>query len=205
MARLTRKLLKALGVEDESKIDEIIEAHTETVDALKNERDIYKAEAEQYKEDAGKLADVQKELNELKQDRDSYEPKYKLLQQEFADYKTGIENEKITAKKTAAYKALLKDAGISEKRLDAILKVSSDAIQGIELDENGEISGVDSISEKVKEEWSDFIETSGTKGAEVSTPPGNGIGGAGFGLSRAAQVAMKHNQNVWGASPKEEE
>ena len=31
---LTRKMLKAMGIEDE-KIDQIIEAHSETVDALK--------------------------------------------------------------------------------------------------------------------------------------------------------------------------
>ena len=42
---LTRKFLKALGIEDE-KVDEIISAHTETVDALKAERDGYKADAE---------------------------------------------------------------------------------------------------------------------------------------------------------------
>ena len=38
---LTRKMLKAMGIEDE-KIDQIIEAHTETVDALKEQRDGYK-------------------------------------------------------------------------------------------------------------------------------------------------------------------
>ena len=41
---LTRKMLKAMGIEDE-KIDQIIEAHTETVDALKVERDQYKEDA----------------------------------------------------------------------------------------------------------------------------------------------------------------
>ena len=55
---LTRKYLKALGIEDE-KIEQIIEAHTETVDGLKNERDGFKASAD-------KLAEVQKELDGLK-------------------------------------------------------------------------------------------------------------------------------------------
>ena len=41
---LTRKMLKAMGIEDE-KIDQIIEAHTETTDALKQQRDEAKAEA----------------------------------------------------------------------------------------------------------------------------------------------------------------
>ena len=55
---MTRKFLKAMGIE-EDQIEQIIEAHTETVSALKDERD-------SYKEDAEKLADVQKELNTAK-------------------------------------------------------------------------------------------------------------------------------------------
>ena len=55
---LTRKALSAMGIEDE-KIDQIIEMHTDVTNALKEERDTYKADAE-------KLPAVQKELNELK-------------------------------------------------------------------------------------------------------------------------------------------
>ena len=51
-------MLKAMNIEEE-KIDQIIDAHSETVDALKAERD-------GFKEDAAKLAAVQKELDELK-------------------------------------------------------------------------------------------------------------------------------------------
>ena len=55
---LTRKFLSALGIEAE-KIDEIIDAHTDTVNALKEERDKYKASHEA-------LQGVQKELDDLK-------------------------------------------------------------------------------------------------------------------------------------------
>ena len=41
---LTRKLLSALGIEAD-KIEQIIDAHTETVEALKKERDEFKAKA----------------------------------------------------------------------------------------------------------------------------------------------------------------
>ena len=37
---LTRKMLKAMGIE-EDKIEQIIEAHSETVDSLKADRDSY--------------------------------------------------------------------------------------------------------------------------------------------------------------------
>lgn len=62
---LTRKMLKAMGIEEE-KIEQIIEAHTETVDALKA-----------YKEDADKLKNVQRELDDLKAAGDGgYKEKY---------------------------------------------------------------------------------------------------------------------------------
>ena len=77
---LTRKMLKAMGIEDE-KIDQIIEAHTETVDALKEQRDGYKA-------DADKLPDVQKKLGETEKQleangKDSYKVKYDALKEDF--------------------------------------------------------------------------------------------------------------------------
>ena len=53
---LTRRSLKAMGIEDE-KIDEIIAAHAETVDALKEQRDNYKAQADE-------LEKVQQKLDE---------------------------------------------------------------------------------------------------------------------------------------------
>ena len=43
---LTRKFLSALGIE-EAKIDEIISAHADTVNALKEQRDSYKADTRQ--------------------------------------------------------------------------------------------------------------------------------------------------------------
>jgi hypothetical protein len=65
---LTRKFLKAMGI-DEEKIDEIITAHSDTVNGLKDERDKYKDAAE-------KLPSVQKELDELK-DKDGKDAPYK--------------------------------------------------------------------------------------------------------------------------------
>ena len=52
---LTRKMLKAMGIEDE-KIDQIIEEHAESVNALKAQRD-------ELKEAAGKADGYKKELD----------------------------------------------------------------------------------------------------------------------------------------------
>ena len=65
---------------------------------------------------------------------------------------------------------------MSEKRMDAILKVSD--LDGFDLDEEGKIKDAKKVTEAVKEEWADFIVKESTKGAETSTPPANGGGAA---------------------------
>ena len=163
---LTRKMLKAMGIEDE-KIDQIIEAHTETVDALKSDRD-------KFKEDAEKLPNVQKELDTLraaadKDDKDPFKVKYEAIKEEFETYKKDITEKETAAKKQTAFRALLKEIGISEKRLDAVLKVSD--LGKIELDDNGGIKDADTLKTNAKQEWADFIVTSGTAGANTANPP----------------------------------
>ena len=166
---LTRRMLKAMGISDEQ-VDEIIAAHTETVDALKEQRDAYKADAE-------KLADVQKQLEKAQADleagkKDSWKVKYEAIKEEFEGYKTEQTKKESHAAKEKAYRALLQEAGISEKRLDSVLKVSD--IDSVELDEKGTIKGADKLTESIKSEWADFITTTQTRGASTSNPPANG-------------------------------
>ena len=162
---LTRRTLKAMGIEDE-KIDEIISAHSETVEALKEQRDSYKADAE-------KLPAVQKELDELKAAKDDgYEAKYNKVKDEFDNYKKDVEAKETSSKKAAAYRTLLKDSGVSDKRLDAVMKVTN--LDKLKLDKDGNLEGVDDLKKSIKEEWADFIVTEGAKGADVSTPPAGG-------------------------------
>lgn len=186
---LTRKFLAALGIEPE-KIDEIIEAHTETVDALKKERDGFKVDAE-------KLPGVQQELDDLKKQKpaEDYKKKYDDLKTEYDGYKADIAAKETSAKKQAAYRKLLEKAGISKKRIDSVIRVSD--VDGIELDDSGNVKDSDAKVEDLKKEWSDFIVKEGTRGAETHTPP-KGSGDAGDGKSRAAQVAAKYYQNLYG-------
>ena len=97
---------------DAEKIDEIIEMHAETINALKEQRDGYKADAE-------KLVQVQKELDDLKKAVENngdnpYEAKYNSLKDEFDAYKSSVDAEKLQARQSAAYKKLLRDAGVSK-------------------------------------------------------------------------------------------
>ena len=171
----TRKMLKAMNIEDD-KIEQIIEAHTDVTDALKNERDKYKADAE-------KLTSVQKELDNLKDaiaknGDDDWKSKYDKVQKEFDDYKRADKAKAELNRKTEAYKSLLTDVGVSAKRIDQILKLSADTIKGISFDEDGKVKDADKLKEAITKEWDGFIAKDGEKGANVSNPPSNNGGGA---------------------------
>ena len=151
---LTRKFLSALGI-DADKVEEIINAHTEVTDALKNERDSYKADAE-------KLPEVQKELDSFKKaaeeldGKNPFEVKYNAIKEEYEQYKADIEAKATKAAKSDAYRALLKEAGVADKRIDAVLRVSD--VDGIELDKDGKVKNSDKHLTSIKEEWADFID-----------------------------------------------
>ena len=161
---LTRKFLSALGIE-EAKIDEIISAHADTVNALKEQRDGYKA-------DADKLPAVQKALDDLKASQsgeDPYKAKYEKKAKEFDDYKKGVEAKELKRSKSTAYKQVLKE--LKASHIDSILKASQAELDKIELDENGKIKDVDKLKESIKKEWADFLVTEGQQGANTATPP----------------------------------
>lgn len=160
---LTRKMLKAMGIEEE-KIDQIIEAHTETVDGFKDKLNDYKDKAEKYD-------GVKKELDDLKDGDNDWQKKYEKEHSDFEAYKTDITAKETKRTKEHAYRELLRGAGVSEKRLDAILKVTN--LDSVELDKDGKIKDADKHTETVKTEWADFVETTSTQGADTATPPAN--------------------------------
>lgn len=160
---LTRKFLSALGIEAD-KIDEIITAHTDTVDGLKDDISKYKTKAEGYDE-------IKKELDEIKKTagkEDSYKVKYDALKQEFDEYKKDINNKETLAKKSDAYRKLLAKVGISEKLIDKVLAVTK--LDDLELD-GDDIKDADKVSTSIKEEWADFIVKERQEGETQKTPP----------------------------------
>lgn len=165
---LTRKFLSALGIEPE-KVDEIIQAHTEVTDALKEDRDKYKVEAE-------KVPAIQDELKALKEKQageDPYKEKYEQLKKEHDDYVNNIEAQAATAKKEAAYRSILSEIGIADKRIDTVIKASKDSVEQLEFDDKGQIKDGDKLKDSLKTEWADFITTTKTEGAPTATPPAN--------------------------------
>lgn len=104
-----------------------------------------------------------------------WKTKYDALKEDFESYKNEISAKETRATRENAYTELLKQAGISEKRLATVLKVSD--IDSLEM-EDGKFKDADKLIEGIKEEWADFITTTETKGAKTSTPPTNNGGSA---------------------------
>ena len=163
---LTRKFLEALGIE-QAKIDEIISAHTEVTNALKADRDNYKEKAEKYDETKTELDKAKSELDKV--NKDEYKTKYESLEAEFNKYKTDIAEKEVKGKKEEAYKKILKEIGVNEKSIDAILKVKD--LSSLKLDDKGEIVDVDTLKESEKKDWEGFIIESEVHGQDPSTPP----------------------------------
>lgn len=158
----TRKWLSALGIEAD-KIDEIISAHIEVVDGLKKERD-------ELSDKVTSLTEANKALDtEKRQLEKGHGEEYNELKKQFDEFKNDVQNKEIRAEKERAYTELLRNAGVSEKRINAILKVTD--IDGIELDKDKKIKGEAEKLNDIKSEWAEFIETKSVQGAKTPTPP----------------------------------
>lgn len=160
---LTRKLLKSMGIEEE-KIDQIIDAHAETVDALKEKLKTAEADGE-------KLKGVQKELDDLKANGD-YKDRYEAVTKEFEDYKTAQAQKETQAAKEKAAKAYFEAKGITGANLDIAMRGAKEEISGLELDGDN-IKDAKALSDLVSGTYAGLIVTKTTQGAATATPPAN--------------------------------
>ena len=163
---LTRKFLEALGIE-QAKIDEIISAHTEVTNALKADRDNYKEKAEKYDAAKTELDKAKSELDKV--NKDEYKHKHESLEAEFNKYNTDIAEKEVKVKKEEAYKKMLKEIGVNEKSISAILKVKD--LSSLKLDDKGNIVDVDTLKESEKKDWEGFIIKSEEERQDPNTPP----------------------------------
>lgn len=198
--RLTRKFLTAFKIDGDI-ADEIINAHVETVDALKEQRDQYKADAE-------KLKSVEKELKELKEASEGqdgtnpFEVKYNDLKKEFDTFKESVEKEKADATKKSAYRKLLVNAGVSEKLIDDVLKITD--INELELDENNNLKNEKDVADKIKDKFGSFIETTKKVSEKAPNPPSN-VGGK-VSMTKDEIVKIKNREErlkAWANNPEQ--
>lgn len=160
---LTRKLLRGMGLTEEQ-ADTVIEAHTETVEGLKERITAYEG-------DARELENVKRELEELRTGGGEWQKRFEEEHALFEGYKQEQSQKELRAKKAEAYGALLRETGISERRIGAILRLTD--VDSLELDESGRLTDAETKAEEIRREYSDFIVTSTERGADVPTPPTN--------------------------------
>lgn len=164
---LTRKFLKALGIEDD-KIDEIVAAHGETVTALK-------AEIDEAKQGASGLDAITKERDRYKADLEALQKTSgdaAKVQAEYDAYKAQVEKDKTAAQKGAALDAVLKEAGVERESFRAQLRKGWD-MDSVEL-EDGKVKDKAALISRIKADYPDFIGTVNTEGTKPLTPPPGG-------------------------------
>lgn len=183
---LTRAMLKGMGLTEEQ-VSAIIEEHTTVTGGLKDQ-------IKQYKEDAEKLPEVQKELDGLKNGNNDWEQKYEKEHKAFDDYKKEVSDKETLRKVQSAYKKLLTTAGVDEQRIDAIMKVTDFSNMKLDNDEN--LVDADKLTETIKETWKGFLVTVKTTPAQVQTPP-NG-GGDNSNSVYVKNRAQMYHENLYG-------
>ena len=152
----TRSLAKESGVEIPKEFeDALVAEHLTARNAYAEEQ--VKAELE--KQPAPKAENV----------KDSEE--YKALKADFDKYKAEVTEKETKAAKEAAYRAILKDANLSEKGIEKAVKYAD--WDKIELGEDGKLKGANDHIKAVREEWAEYVTTTTTTGAKTSTPPAN--------------------------------
>lgn len=156
---LTRKFLKALGLTDEQ-VESIVDAHSETVDALKAERDAAK-------EEANKVADIQKQLDAANLKLANAGDAAKV-QAEFDAFKQQVETEKANNSKSELIKNALRNAGVNRPEFIDLLARQID-LAGITI-ENGAIKDNAPI-EALKTTYPACFGTTHDNGVNPANPP----------------------------------
>lgn len=164
---LGRKFLKALGLDD-AVIDTIIEAHSESIEALKKERD----EAKEAADRSEKLEQQLREANEkLEKAGDAAR-----VQADFDAYKQQIEGEKTAASRKAVMASVLRDqVGIKRESARNLILATMDMAK-YEWDENGKLKNESAVAEALRQEYAEWIASTQTSGMSTATPPA-GSGG----------------------------
>lgn len=155
-----RSFLESVGLTKEQ-VSAVMEEHVAVTDGLKKERDTYKAEAE-------KVPGLEEKLK-AHADNEDYKTKYEREHTAFESYKAKVAQEAESAKVSAAYRKLLTDEKISEKRLDAILRVTD--LSAMKLTKDGTLEGEAKLRESIKTDWAEFITKKEERGAGVDNPP----------------------------------
>ena len=151
-----RKILENAETSNDDKAKAILDALHEETDALRDELD------------TEKNARVAAE-----KERDAANSGKQTAEQALNDYKDQQTKKDAHAAKESKFREQLKAAGVLEKYFDRIVRLSGEDIDKMELDSKGNVKNADKLAESLKNDWSDYVGSTTTKGAQVDNPPAN--------------------------------
>lgn len=151
-----RKILENAETSNDDKAKAILDALHEETDALRDELD------------TEKNARVAAE-----KERDAANSGKQTAEQALTDYKDQQTKKDAHAAKESKFREQLKAAGVLEKYFDRIVRLSGEDIDKMELDSKGNVKNADKLAKSLKNDWSDYVGSTTTKGAQVDNPPAN--------------------------------
>ena len=161
-----------MGLE-EKQVESIIEANAASIEGIKADRD-------KYKEQAQRVPDLQRQLEEAKaaSDDSEWEQKYQDEHQAFEDFKVQVATEK------------------AEVRVTDLSQVEM---------EDGKLKDTEKLQESAKQEWSDFVVKSNTQGSNPATPPTKPSPNVEGGDPEVARRMQERYERRYGKAPESKE
>lgn len=154
---ITRKFLEGMGLSAEA-VEAIVEANSQSLAAIKTERDTLKSENERL-------------MGELKSKGEEYESKLAKLQKEYDDFKTETETKSVRAEKEKLYTELLIESDIPQSRVAAILRLTD--FDKVEV-EDGKLKDTKALKSNIEKEWGDYVMKGSQQDDKPPHPPAKG-------------------------------
>lgn len=165
---LSREFLEAMGLTKEQ-VSAIVKGNSDSLSGLTTEN-------KNLRDENARLKEIEKEFNNLKaanSGKEDLQKSYDALKAEYEQYKSDITAKETRAAKETALKAYFEKNNIVGKNQAIAMRGIKSELDGIELDEKGNIKDTASLDELVKGDYAGLISTTKTEGAHTSTPPNN--------------------------------
>ena len=192
----SRQTLKAMGFTDDQ-VQSLIDLHTEVTDNLK-------AEIKKYKEDAEKLSDVQRQLDEANSkisaaEKDDYKGKYESEKAAHDKLKADIATKETAANRLKSFKDEAKKRGYSDNAIKHYLDSKAhDPMERIKYDDEGKATNFDDVFKGLDEAFPE-LKVNVTKVTHTPNVPNQtATGGEKKTTSRAAQIWEKTMKSMYG-------
>lgn len=189
----TRKMLKALGIDDE-KIDQIMDAHTEVTESLKQERDAAKAATDELAKVKDELEKAKQSLKDADKNGKDLQSKYDTEHAEFEKLKNEVAAKATKEKTDKALIEWAKSKGYSEAGAKKIAKYGGYG-ERIKFDEDGKPTNLDELENDVAAEWGEYKGETKTETHKETNPM---TGGTAPKQSLAAKYYAEYMNRVHG-------